>query len=211
MGIEDAFARYREERVGRRLDALRFAAAEPESAGRIQVSNIAHAMIKTTVDGIGNLRLGRGLRTVPVASGHNWTLDHNLADLSRRHLQFVAPEWDRLVADADDLDGHALDRPANAHPGAVGGAQSCLTQDFVAANRAYRQRFGCTVRRVDLYTIREQRRETLNRLPRHGSTRGDNAPQRRQSNAARRSVSADTLNERGRAEQVGHAEIADSL
>src|SRR5579875_420511 len=55
MSVKDALAGNGEEGDARRDDALRFAVAKPETAGRIQVSNIAHTMIETTVDGISDL------------------------------------------------------------------------------------------------------------------------------------------------------------
>ena len=131
MHVEHRLDLFGAQRAGGRDHAMALAAAEPQPAFGIEVTEIAHAMHDARAavgQRFGDLRQPRLRVAVEVGVGGTGAGHGDLADLAPLHLQPVRPFGKRGVVDTDDAHFVRRHRAADAGAGAVLGARAQVEQ-----------------------------------------------------------------------------------
>src|SRR5689334_7509700 len=102
MCVEDAFAGNSEVHLGACDDAMRFAAAHPQAARIIKISDITHSVINRVAISRRDLGIERSARIVEVRPRDNASGDRYFTDLSRRQFRYFVPITKWSVCDRDD-------------------------------------------------------------------------------------------------------------
>src|SRR2546425_8397027 len=137
------------------------------------------------------------------------SFDDQLADLAAWENQPVVPGWNRLVGDADDLQGDPRKWPADT--GALAGAGACgdLAQDFTCGDGGDRQSFRRAVGRVGVSGVGQDVVDPLQHRWRHGRSGHEHAPERGQCEVPLHAVLTHAVPDGRRAERLRGAVLLD--
>ena len=142
----------------------------------------------------------RCLRPIPVFLGYVRAPDDKFADRVWRHPQRFGPPFDRPVCNLHHFKSHLGKRAAHANPASSGSAFAGLRAKLFEGNRADRQRFSGSVRRMNLCIRLQKTSEPLEHAAGYGSSRRKNALQAWQLGAMLDTPASHSIEKRRRAE-----------